>query len=144
MLLKTLRILQENTIVGVSFFIKNRLQLRCFFVKFAKLLRIPISRTSANHCLYILRMVADDDNRWWWIVFVVWLTTKEAFSLISSWDHCQRSSPSRIFDTLWAGFEPVQRPCSGLVGWRCTVAITTTPRHHEVVNEHVYEVAFWT
>ena len=31
---------------------------------------------------------------------------RKAFSLISSRDHCQRSSPSRISDTPRAGFEP--------------------------------------
>ena len=52
---------------------------------------------------------------------------RKAFSLISSWDHCQRSSPSRIFDTPRAGFEPVQNLSSALVEWSCTVVITTTP-----------------
>ena len=31
---------------------------------------------------------------------------REALTLISSWDHCQRSSPSGISDTPRAGFEP--------------------------------------
>ena len=52
---------------------------------------------------------------------------RKAFSLISSRDHCQRSSPSRIFDTPQAGFEPVQNLSSALVEWSCTVVITTTP-----------------
>ena len=56
---------------------------------------------------------------------------RKAFSLISSWDHCQRSSPSWISDTLRAGFEPGQNLSSGLVEWSCAVVITTTPRHHE-------------
>ena len=50
---------------------------------------------------------------------------QKAFSLISSRDHYQRSSPSRISDTLWAGFEPVQNLSSGLVEWSCAVVITT-------------------
>ena len=50
---------------------------------------------------------------------------RKAFSLISSWDHCQRSSPSRIADTLWAGFERVQNLSSGLVEWSCAVVVTT-------------------
>ena len=33
---------------------------------------------------------------------------RKAFSLISSRDHCQRSSSSRISDTPRAGFEPAQ------------------------------------
>ena len=40
--------------------------------------------------------------------------------LISSWDHCQRSSPSRIFDPSLS---------SDLVEWSSTVVITTIPRH---------------
>ena len=52
---------------------------------------------------------------------------RKVFSLISSWDHCQRSSPSRISDTPQAGFEPAQNLSSGLVEWSCAVVITTTP-----------------
>ena len=48
------------------------------------------------------------------------------FSLISSWDHCQRSSPSWISNTLWAGFEPAQNLSSGFVELSCAVVITTT------------------
>ena len=40
---------------------------------------------------------------------------RKKFSLISSRDHCQRSSPSRISDTPRAGFEPAQNLSSGLV-----------------------------
>ena len=39
---------------------------------------------------------------------------RKTFSLISSWDHCQRSSPSRISNMPQAGFEPVQSLSSGL------------------------------
>ena len=42
---------------------------------------------------------------------------RNAFSLISSRDHRQRSSPSRIFDMPPAGFEPVQNLSSGLIEW---------------------------
>ena len=38
---------------------------------------------------------------------------RKGFSLISSWDHCQRSSPSQISDMLQAGFEPAQNLSSG-------------------------------
>ena len=55
---------------------------------------------------------------------------RKPFSLISSQDHCQRSSPSRISDTPRAGFEPAQNLSSGLFEWSCAVVITTTPRHH--------------
>ena len=40
---------------------------------------------------------------------------RKAFSLISSRDHCQRSSPSRISDMSRARFEPAQTLSSGLV-----------------------------
>ena len=40
---------------------------------------------------------------------------RKAFSLISSRDNCQRSSPLQISDTPQAGFEPVQNLSSGLV-----------------------------
>ena len=40
---------------------------------------------------------------------------RKAFSLISSQDHSQRSSPLRISDKPRAGFEPVQNLSLGLV-----------------------------
>ena len=40
---------------------------------------------------------------------------QEVSGLISSWDHCQRSSPSQISDMLRAGFEPAWNLNSGLV-----------------------------
>ena len=49
---------------------------------------------------------------------------QKAFSLISSRNHCQRSSPSRIFDTPRSGFEPAQNLSSGSVQLSCAVAIT--------------------
>ena len=66
---------------------------------------------------------------------------RKAFRLISSRDHCPRSSSSRISDTPRAGFEPVQNLSSGLVEWSCAVAITTTPRchkplHHGAINHY--------
>ena len=55
---------------------------------------------------------------------------RKGFSLISSWDHCHRSSPSRISDMPWAGFEPAQYLSSGLVEWSCAIVITTSPWPH--------------
>ena len=52
----------------------------------------------------------DDDN-----CFCDMVDQRKAFSLISSRDHCQRSSPSRISDTPRVGFEPAQNLSSGLV-----------------------------
>ena len=50
---------------------------------------------------------------------------QKAFSLISSWGHCQRSSPSRISNTPRAGFEPAQNLSSGF-SERCVILITST------------------
>ena len=54
----------------------------------------------------------------------------KAFSFISSPDHCQGSSSSRISDTPWAWFEPAQSQSSGFAEWSCAAVITTTPRRH--------------
>ena len=40
---------------------------------------------------------------------------RKVISLISSQDHCQRSSPLQISDTPRAGFEPAQNLSSDLV-----------------------------
>ena len=56
---------------------------------------------------------------------------RKTFRLISSLDHCQRSSPSRMSNTPRAAFEPVQNLSSGFVEGSCAaVAISTTPRRH--------------
>ena len=56
----------------------------------------------------------DDDNNDEFFCGMV--DRRKAFSLISSRDDCQRSSPSRISETARAGFEPAQNPNSGLIG----------------------------
>ena len=67
----------------------------------------------------------DDDNDD--DLFCGMVDQQKVFTLISSWDHCQRSSLSQISDTPWAGFEPAQNLSSGLVDLSCAVVITTTP-----------------
>ena len=47
--------------------------------------------------------------------FCCMVDRRKTFSLISSRDHCQESSPSQISDTPRAGFEPAQNLSSGLV-----------------------------
>ena len=54
--------------------------------------------------------LSDDDDE-----FCGMVDRRKAFRLISSRDHCQRSSPSQISDTQQAGFEPAQNLSSGLV-----------------------------
>ena len=65
---------------------------------------------------------------------------RKSFSLISSRDHFQRSSPSRISDTSRARFEPAQNQSSGFVEWICAVVITATPQQSRVdVVEYIAE-----
>ena len=59
---------------------------------------------------------------------------RKAYSLISSRNHCQRSSPLRIPDMPRAGAEPAQNLILGFVQWSCAVVITTTPCHHFVYS----------
>ena len=52
---------------------------------------------------------------------------RKAFSLISFRDHCQRPSPSWIYDTPRAGFEPAQNLSSGLVELNlCSMKLCST------------------
>ena len=57
-----------------------------------------------------------------------WPMNGWSFSLVISPVHCQRFSPSRIFDTPRATFELAQNLSSGFVDWSCAVVITTIPR----------------
>ena len=65
----------------------------------------------------------DDDELFLWMNYFCGIVDQwKALSLISSQDHCQRSSPSQ------AGFEPAWNLNSGFAEWSCAVVITTTPR----------------
>ena len=64
---------------------------------------------------------------------------RKGFSLISSRNHCQRSSPSRICDTPRGGFGTAQNLSSGLVEWTRAVVITITPRRHELFHFIVWQ-----
>ena len=68
-----------------------------------------------------LKFGVDDDDE----LFCGTVDQQMALSLISSWDHCHRSSMSQIYDMLLAGFKPGQNLSSGLVEWSCAVVITT-------------------
>ena len=68
----------------------------------------------------------DDDNDD--ELFCTMVDRRKVFSLISSREHCQRSSPSWISDT--ASSEQGLDLRRGLVEWSCAVVITTTPRRH--------------
>ena len=65
----------------------------------------------------------------WWMMncFCGMVEWRRAFSLVSTRDHRQRSSPSRISETPWAEFETAQNLSFRLVEWSCAAVITTTP-----------------
>ena len=65
---------------------------------------------------------------------------QKAFSLISSRDHCQRSSPLRISNMPRSGFEPAQNLSSGLVEWSCAVLIATTLSRARPVIENSFVI----
>ena len=62
---------------------------------------------------------------------------RKAFSLISSREHCQRSSPSQISDTRGAGFEPEFR-----LSWMKMCSsdnhYTTAPQNHYTAAPQVF------
>ena len=74
--------------------------------------KIPQSRSISNNrrLLQGLAMMMMMMMNW----FCSMVDLRKAFSLISSRDQCQRSSPSRISDTPLTGFEPPQNVSSGL------------------------------
>ena len=55
---------------------------------------------------------------------------RNMFSLISSRDHCQRSSPLRISNTPQSEIEPAQNLSSHLVEESCAVVTTSKSRRH--------------
>ena len=94
-------------------------------MNFAKFLRTPFLQNTSERVLLnkIWNLGScyddddDDDDMMMMIMkcFCGIIDRRKGFSLISSRDHCQRSSPSRISDTPRAGFEPAQNLSSGLV-----------------------------
>ena len=68
---------------------------------------------------------------------------RKTFNLISSRDHFQRPSSSRIFDTPGARYEPAKNQSSGFVEWSCAAVITTTPRRHICQLNNYFLSFFW-
>ena len=68
---------------------------------------------------------------------------RKTFNLISSRDHFQRPSQSRIFDTPGARYEPAKNQSSGFVEWSCAAVITTTPRRHICQLNNYFLSFFW-
>ena len=83
------------------------------------------------HCHHVVPtpILINYSMSWWMMMmncFCGIVDGQKAFSLISSRDHCQRSSPSWISDMPWAGFEPAQNLSSGFVEWSCAVSLSQT------------------
>ena len=89
-----------------------------------------IAQPCCSHCevrsqvketsLHVLR-TARTIRLFWFVMMMMMICfcgmvdRRKACSLISSWGHCQRFSPSRISDTPPAGFEPALNLSLGLV-----------------------------
>ena len=105
------------------------------------------SRTSWNHLIppettqELAKITLNHPaNNWYYLMMIMMIIMncfcgmvdrRKAFSVISSWVHCKRSSPTRISDTPRLGYEPAQNLSSGLVELSCAVVITTTLRCHK-------------
>ena len=74
--------------------------------------------------------------------FCVMVDRRNAISLNSSGDNCQRSSALLISNTPRAGFQPAQNLSSGLVEWSYAVVITTTPQRHKSSCSHLEYLVF--
>ena len=59
---------------------------------------------------------------------------RNAFSLISSWDHCQEYSSPQISDTLQVHSEPGHKLSPDFAKWKPAVVITTKPCRHKGWN----------
>ena len=70
---------------------------------------IPVFKKDSKTDKEDYKYCDDEDDE----LFLCMVDRRNAFSFISSRDHCQRSSPLRISDMPRAGFEPEQDLCSG-------------------------------
>ena len=103
----------------------------CFFFKFLS------HHSGFVHCFEVLNLVFSNliprglstCEMMMMNCFCRMVGRRKTFSIISSQDHCHRSSPSWISDTPQVGFEPAHNLSSGFVGWSCAVMIATTPQY---------------
>ena len=80
----------------------------------------------------------DDDDEL--LLWHGWVTKDVTFIIISSRDHCQRSTSSRMSDTPQSGIEVAQNLSSGLNEWSCVLVITTTPRRRWTCAEPEFKL----
>ena len=81
----------------------------------------------------------DDFFLWMMNCFCRTVDRRIESSFISSRDHCQSFSPSRISDTMRAGFETTQNLSSGFVEWTCAVVMITTLRRHYTKSRNIWQ-----
>ena len=109
-----------SVMLGLSFFAKLDLGSYIVFLllKWSNGLKFDRVSHKKNFLLCLLRVLMMMMN-----CFCGMVDQRKVFSLISSWNHCQRSSPLQISDTPQAEFEPAQNLSLDLVEWSCTVVI---------------------
>ena len=93
--------------MGTQILVLRKGNVPLFTVMFYRRLFLNLSKVcfqARTHTLLLMMMMN---------FFCRMVDRRKVFSLISSWDHCQRSSPSRISDTPRARFEPAQNLSSG-------------------------------
>ena len=124
--------LSENDEKKQIFFKTSGVKLRVIFEAMIKIVWVKPGYTSGTFeftilCLIVLQThisndnvlkfqlchPVNDDELMMMSCFCGMVDRRKALSLISSRDHCQRSSPSRISDTPQTGFEPAQNLSSG-------------------------------
>ena len=101
-----------SVMLGLSFFAKLDLGSYIVFLllKWSNGLKFDRVSHKKNFLLCLLWVLMMMMN-----CFCGMVDQRKVFSLISSWNHCQRSSPLRISDTPQAEFEPAQNLSLDLV-----------------------------
>ena len=113
---------KTNDLILFHFNVKK---LSMFHFLHIKMMKISFE-TNRHHCLVLMMMMMM--MMMMMNCFCGMVDRRKAISLISSRDHCQRSSPSSISYKPRAGFETAQNLSSGFVEWSCAVVITITPQ----------------
>ena len=102
--------------------------MRIFSAKILKLFHFSFYFVSISFFL----IIDDDDMMMMMNCFCGMIDQRKAFGLISSQEHCQRSSPLQISNMQRAGFQPAQNVSSSITEWNYAVGITTTPQRYNL------------
>ena len=109
-----------TTLHEIANFVNNETRKIVSSNQYQRLARCSVGHVYFRSSLRILMMMMMN-------CFCGMVDRRKAFSLISSRDHCQRSSPSRISDTPRAGFEPAQNLSSGF----CWMKLCSSDNHYD-------------